>query len=56
MQSSLYTCSVDTVNKLMTVVLTPEALATQTSYRFTVGISNPPIVLKDVDITVKAVK
>lgn len=40
----------------MTVVLTPQALATQTSYRFTVGVKNPPIVIKDVDVTVKAVK
>ena len=40
----------------MTVVLTPAALTLQTSYRFTVGILNPPIVVQDVDIVVKAVK
>lgn len=40
----------------MTVVLTPAALAKQTSYRFTVGIKNPPIVIKDIDIIVKAIK
>ncbi len=41
---------------IMTVTLLPEALATQVSYRFTVGVMNPPIVVKDVDITVKAIK
>ena len=40
----------------MEVILTPDALATQTSYRFTVGVVNPPIVVTDVDITVRAVK
>ena len=36
----------------MTVVLFPAALAVQTSYRFTVGVRNPPIVVKNVDIVV----
>ncbi len=40
----------------MTVVLFPAALAIQTSYRFTVGVRNPPIVVKNVDIVVRAVK
>lgn len=40
----------------MTVILTPAALAIQTSYRFTVNIQNPPIVVKSVDIVVRAVK
>lgn len=40
----------------MEVILTPAALTTQTSYRFTVGIVNPPIIETNVDITVKAVK
>jgi len=40
----------------MTVVLFPAALAVQTSYRFTVGVRNPPIVVKNVDIVVRAVK
>lgn len=40
----------------MEVRLTPEAMATQTTYRFTVGVTNPPIVVKNVDIVVRAVK
>ena len=40
----------------MTVVLTPDALATQTKYRFTVDIINPPVVVEDVNVIVKAVK
>lgn len=40
----------------MEVILNPSALTTQTSYRFTVQIVNPSIVVTDVDITVKAVK
>ena len=40
----------------MEVVLKPGALTLQTSYRFTAGIKNPPIVVKDVDIIVRAVK
>ena len=40
----------------MEVILTPDALAAQTSYRFTVGVINPPIVVTDVDISVRAVK
>ena len=40
----------------MTVVLTPEALELQSDYRFTVQVTNPPIVIEDVDIIVKAVK
>ena len=40
----------------MTVFLKPEALAKQTSYRFSVEIINPPIALNDIDIIVRAVK
>lgn len=40
----------------MTVILTPAALAIQTSYRFTVNVINPSIVVKNVDIVVRAVK
>ena len=40
----------------MEVILTPAALATQTSYRFAVSVVNPPIIVTDVSITVKAVK
>ena len=40
----------------MTVLLTPAAFATQTSYRFTVLVQNPPVVINNVDIIVRAVK
>lgn len=53
---TLYTCTVDPLKNLMTVILTPAALAVQTSYRFTVGVQNPPVVVKNVDIVVRAVK
>lgn len=53
---SLYSCSIDTAKNIMTVILYPAALTLQTSYRFTVGIQNPAIVVKNVDIVVRAVK
>ena len=53
---TLYTCLIDPVKNIMTVILTPAALALQTSYRFTVGIRNPAVVVKNVDIIVRAVK
>lgn len=56
LNSSYYTCTVDTVNNLMIVVLSAQALALQTSYRFSVGIINPAIVAKSVSINVNAVK
>jgi len=48
--STLYTCTVDPVNNVMEVVLKPAALSAQSSFRFTVGMKNPPIVMKDVNI------
>jgi hypothetical protein len=56
LNASLYTCSLDTSSNLMQVVLTPAALATQTSFRFTVGILNPATIAQGVDITVQAVQ
>lgn len=55
-QSALYNCSIDSTNNLILVSLSPAALATQTSYRFTVNVLNPPIVVTNVDIIVRAVK
>ncbi len=56
LDASLYTCSIDSSLNIINVVLKPEALAIQTSFRFTANITNPPIVVKNVDITVRAVK
>ena len=56
LNSSLYSCSIDTSLNVINVVLKPDALALQTSFRFTADIINPSIVVKDVDIEVRAVK
>jgi hypothetical protein len=56
LNTTLYTCSIDLNTNIMKVVLYPSALAIQTSFRFQVGIINPPIVVKNVDIVVRAVK
>jgi hypothetical protein len=40
----------------MTVLLTTAALTAQTSFRFTVSVRNPPVVIAGVDIIVRAVK
>lgn len=40
----------------MQVTLTPAAMNIQKSYRFTVGITNPAIIKKNVNIEVRAVK
>lgn len=48
--SDLYTCTVDTTNNIMIVVLTPQATALQQSYRFTVDIVNPSTIAQNVDI------
>lgn len=52
----VYSCSIDTDLNVINVVLKPEALAIQTSFRFTADIINPAVVVKDVDIEVRAVK
>ena len=54
--STLYTCSVDTANNTMTVVLLPGATALQQSYRFSVDIINPSVIAQNVDIIVRAVQ
>jgi hypothetical protein len=54
--SSLFTCTVDTVNNIMSVVLTPAALAIQQSFRFTVDIINPSTIAQAVSINVNAVQ
>lgn len=41
---------------IMEVILLPAALSTQTSYRFTVGVTNPSTIVTNVAITAKAVK
>ena len=56
LSSSLYTCSIDNSLNIMQVILTPAALALQTSYRFTVGIINPSIIAQNVDIKVLAMQ
>ena len=53
---SLYTCSIDPILNIMKVVLTPAALALQSSYRFSVGMINPAIIAQNVDISVYAVQ
>jgi hypothetical protein len=55
LSASLYTCTIDTTNNIVNVVLTPAALAIQTSFRFSANITNPPIVVQNIDITVRAV-
>ncbi len=54
--SSLYTCTVDTVNNIMIVQLSPSALATQQSFRFAVGMVNPITIAQGVSIIVNAVQ
>ena len=56
LNSSLYTCTVDTVNNLMIVQLTPGALAIQQSFRFSVGMVNPTTIAQGVSIIVNAVQ
>ena len=50
LSSTLYTCTVDTANNIMQVVLTPEATALQQSYRFAVDIINPSTIAQNVNI------
>lgn len=50
LNSSLYTCSIDPTLNVISVVLQPTALTLQTSFRFTTGIVNPPIIFTGVDI------
>lgn len=54
--SSLYTCSVDTVNNIVTVKLTPAATALQQSFRFSVNIVNPITIAQGVSIVVNAMQ
>ena len=56
LNSALYSCSIDTSLNVINVILKPEALALQTSFRFTADIINPSVVVKDTDIEVRAVK
>lgn len=56
MDPTLYSCSIDSVLNVINVILKPEALALQTSFRFTADIINPAVVVKDTDIEVRAVK
>lgn len=54
--AAVYTCAIDATNNIMIVTLTPKALATQQSFRFTVGMTNPPTIAKGVSINVNAVQ
>lgn len=56
LSASLYTCTVDTANNIMKVVLKPGALSLQQSFRFTVDIINPSIIAQGVSINVNAVQ
>lgn len=54
--ASSYTCTIDSTNNIMIVKLTPTALATQQSFRFTVGMKNPTTIAQGVSINVYAVQ
>lgn len=56
LSASLFTCTVDTSNNIMQVVLTPGALAIQQSFRFTVDMINPSTIAQGVSINVNAVQ
>ena len=56
LSTSFYTCSIDSANNNMVVILKPEALALQQSFRFTVDILNPSTIAQNVDITVRALQ
>lgn len=56
LSATLYTCSVDTVNNIVTVKLTPAALALQQSFRFSVNIVNPITIAQGVSIVVNAMQ
>lgn len=51
-----YTCVVNTATNLMVVTLTPAALATQKSFRFTVGMINPATIAQGVNLNVYAMQ
>lgn len=54
--SSLYTCVIDPLENAVVVTLLPAALGLQTAFRFTADIINPPIVVINSSIEVRAVK
>ena len=54
--STHFTCSIDTANNIMMVVLKPSALLIQQSFRFSVGMKNPAIIAQGVNIVVYAVQ
>lgn len=56
LNSSFFTCAVDTANNIMVVTLRPQALALQQSFRFSVGMRNPATIAQNVNINVNAVQ
>lgn len=56
LNSSYYSCTVDTLNNFMLVTLTPQAVALQKSFRFSVGMQNPSIIAQNVSINVYALQ
>jgi len=51
-----YSCVVNSATNLMLVTLTPAALATQQSFRFSVGIINPATIAQGVSLNVNAMQ
>lgn len=53
---SLYSCSIDFANNIVSLLLSPSALTGQSSYRLSVGLINPTISVSNVSVVVKAVQ
>lgn len=56
LSASSFTCQLDLAMNQMIVTLTPAALATQQSFRFSVGMTNPPTIAQAVNIVVYAMQ
>jgi len=56
LDSSHYTCNVDTTTNIMTVNLKPSGLLIQQSFRFLVGMRNPAIIAQGVDVLVYGIQ
>jgi hypothetical protein len=56
LDASLYTCVFDGTNNIVVVSLTPEALALQSIFRFSVGVINPAVVVSQAGIEARAMK
>lgn len=56
MNSLLYSCTINTQSNKIEIVLSPEALAIQKSYRFSTQIKNPSYVTNGVSVQILAKK